>query len=245
MAGVRGGAVRGVALVARRPFPPPTDKTPPRPTPSWPRPPGRPDPPDRRLPRRRLGGDAGEQRLHRGPDQRLLGDGPPVPHRVLERGRGRRGAGQAARTIPASRASTTNRSRAIPPDEDAGAGRAAPRRVRWRPNADAAPPAPASRTTPATSTSGTCASSACPTRGSGATARASWSRSSTPASRKVADLAETKFVAGYNFVANNDNAADDHGHGTHVAGTIAQSTNNKRRRRRRRLRRHASCRSRC
>ena len=44
---------------------------------------------------------------------------------------------------------------------------------------------------------------------------------------KVADLAETKFVPGYNFVANNANAADDHGHGTHVAGTIAQSTNNK------------------
>ena len=44
---------------------------------------------------------------------------------------------------------------------------------------------------------------------------------------KVADLADTKFVAGYNFLSNNDNAADDHGHGTHVAGTIAQSTNNK------------------
>jgi serine protease len=44
---------------------------------------------------------------------------------------------------------------------------------------------------------------------------------------KVADLAQTKFVPGYNFVANNPNAADDHGHGTHVAGTIAQSTNNK------------------
>ena len=45
---------------------------------------------------------------------------------------------------------------------------------------------------------------------------------------KVADLAETKFVPGYNFVANNTNADDDHGHGTHVAGTIAQSTNNTR-----------------
>jgi serine protease len=45
---------------------------------------------------------------------------------------------------------------------------------------------------------------------------------------KVADLAQTKFVPGYNFLANNANAADDHGHGTHVAGTIAQSTNNKR-----------------
>jgi serine protease len=44
---------------------------------------------------------------------------------------------------------------------------------------------------------------------------------------KVADLAETKFVPGYNFLSNNANAADDHGHGTHVAGTIAQSTNNK------------------
>jgi serine protease len=45
---------------------------------------------------------------------------------------------------------------------------------------------------------------------------------------KVGDLAQTTFVPGYNFVANNANAADDHGHGTHVAGTIAQSTNNKR-----------------
>jgi serine protease len=44
---------------------------------------------------------------------------------------------------------------------------------------------------------------------------------------KVPDLADTKFVAGFNFVANNKNAADDHGHGTHVAGTIAQATNNK------------------
>jgi serine protease len=44
---------------------------------------------------------------------------------------------------------------------------------------------------------------------------------------KVADLAGTKFVPGFNFVANNANADDDHGHGTHVAGTIAQSTNNK------------------
>jgi serine protease len=44
---------------------------------------------------------------------------------------------------------------------------------------------------------------------------------------KVGDLAETKFVPGYNFVANNADARDDHGHGTHVAGTIAESTNNK------------------
>jgi len=40
------------------------------------------------------------------------------------------------------------------------------------------------------------------------------------------DLANTNFVAGYNFVKNNEHANDDDGHGTHVAGTIAQSTNN-------------------
>jgi serine protease len=44
---------------------------------------------------------------------------------------------------------------------------------------------------------------------------------------RVPDLAETTFVPGYNFVDDTDKAADDHGHGTHVAGTIAQSTHNK------------------
>lgn len=43
---------------------------------------------------------------------------------------------------------------------------------------------------------------------------------------KVPDLEQSTFVDGWNFIANNSNAADDHGHGTHVAGTIAQSTNN-------------------
>jgi serine protease len=43
---------------------------------------------------------------------------------------------------------------------------------------------------------------------------------------KVPDLAGTEIVAGYNFVDDSTNAADDHGHGTHVAGTIAQSTHN-------------------
>ncbi len=42
----------------------------------------------------------------------------------------------------------------------------------------------------------------------------------------VEDLAGVEFVKPYNFVNNNRNAYDDHGHGTHVAGTIAQSTNN-------------------
>ncbi len=42
----------------------------------------------------------------------------------------------------------------------------------------------------------------------------------------VPDLADTKLVPGYDFVNNQVEALDDNGHGTHVAGTIAQSTNN-------------------
>lgn len=43
---------------------------------------------------------------------------------------------------------------------------------------------------------------------------------------KGTDLATTKCVPGWNFVTHNEHANDDQGHGTHVAGTIAQSTNN-------------------
>jgi serine protease len=42
----------------------------------------------------------------------------------------------------------------------------------------------------------------------------------------VPDLEKTKFVQGYDFVNDRVEAKDDNGHGTHVAGTIAQSTNN-------------------
>ncbi len=42
----------------------------------------------------------------------------------------------------------------------------------------------------------------------------------------VPDLKDTKFVKGYDFVNDRVEAEDDIGHGTHVAGTIAQSTNN-------------------
>lgn len=42
----------------------------------------------------------------------------------------------------------------------------------------------------------------------------------------VPDLKNTEFVAGYDFVGDRPEANDDQGHGTHVAGTIAQSTNN-------------------
>jgi serine protease len=45
--------------------------------------------------------------------------------------------------------------------------------------------------------------------------------------RQAPDLAQTRFVAGYDFVHGDEHPNDDHGHGTHVAGTIAQSTNNR------------------
>jgi serine protease len=44
--------------------------------------------------------------------------------------------------------------------------------------------------------------------------------------KKASDLAETRCVAGHNFVNPRKPPSDDHGHGTHVAGTIAQSTDN-------------------
>jgi serine protease len=40
------------------------------------------------------------------------------------------------------------------------------------------------------------------------------------------DLANTVFVPGYDFVENDTHPNDDNSHGTHVTGTIAQSTNN-------------------
>lgn len=41
------------------------------------------------------------------------------------------------------------------------------------------------------------------------------------------DLANTNFVPGYDFVNADTHPNDDNGHGTHVTGTIAQSTNNR------------------
>ncbi|MBW4622867.1 MAG: S8 family peptidase [Cyanosarcina radialis HA8281-LM2] len=43
---------------------------------------------------------------------------------------------------------------------------------------------------------------------------------------QVPDLKQTEFVKGYDFVNDKVDAIDDNGHGTHVAGTVAQSTNN-------------------
>jgi len=43
----------------------------------------------------------------------------------------------------------------------------------------------------------------------------------------LSDLQGTKCGGGYNFISNTDDATDDQMHGSHVAGTIAQTTNNK------------------
>jgi serine protease len=48
----------------------------------------------------------------------------------------------------------------------------------------------------------------------------------TGISKAGQDLKNTSFVAGYDYVNNDNDPTDDNGHGTHVAGTIAQSTNN-------------------
>jgi len=44
---------------------------------------------------------------------------------------------------------------------------------------------------------------------------------------RIGDLANTCFVEGRNFVDNNDNPYDIQSHGTHVASSVAESTNNK------------------
>jgi serine protease len=43
---------------------------------------------------------------------------------------------------------------------------------------------------------------------------------------RAPDLAQTSFVAGYDFVNDDSHPNDDNGHGTHVTGTIAQNTDN-------------------
>jgi serine protease len=42
----------------------------------------------------------------------------------------------------------------------------------------------------------------------------------------VDDLDPERIVRGHNFLSGGSDARDDHGHGTHVAGTVAQSTDN-------------------
>lgn len=49
----------------------------------------------------------------------------------------------------------------------------------------------------------------------------------TSRGKRARDFNKTEFKAGYDFVNNDDDPYDDHGHGTHVGGTIAESTNNR------------------
>ena len=44
--------------------------------------------------------------------------------------------------------------------------------------------------------------------------------------RRAPDLRRSTFVKGYDFVGHDRHPNDVFGHGTHVAGTIAQATNN-------------------
>src|SRR5918996_1543171 len=44
---------------------------------------------------------------------------------------------------------------------------------------------------------------------------------------RVPDLKGARFAKGYDFVHDDEGAHDDHGHGTHVAGTVAQVTHNR------------------
>jgi len=44
--------------------------------------------------------------------------------------------------------------------------------------------------------------------------------------KALEDLENTRMVGGYDFVHDRPEAIDDHAHGSHVAGTVAQSTNN-------------------
>ncbi len=44
--------------------------------------------------------------------------------------------------------------------------------------------------------------------------------------QQAPDLGQTRFVEGYDFVRNDPHPDDEHGHGTHVSGTVAQSTHN-------------------
>lgn len=48
----------------------------------------------------------------------------------------------------------------------------------------------------------------------------------TGISENISDLIGTSFTNGWNFVGNDDDTYDDNGHGTHVSGTVAQTTNN-------------------
>lgn len=54
-----------------------------------------------------------------------------------------------------------------------------------------------------------------------------WKDNKSRGFKMAPDLKGTTMVGGYDFVDDDKDPFDEHGHGTHVAGTIAQTTNNK------------------
>jgi serine protease len=48
----------------------------------------------------------------------------------------------------------------------------------------------------------------------------------SPRGKRARDFGQTRFARGYDFVHDDEDPYDDQGHGTHVAGTVAESTNN-------------------
>ncbi len=54
-----------------------------------------------------------------------------------------------------------------------------------------------------------------------------WKDNSSRGFKMAPDLKGTPMANGYDFVDDDKDPFDEHGHGTHVAGTIAQTTNNK------------------
>lgn len=48
----------------------------------------------------------------------------------------------------------------------------------------------------------------------------------TGVKQSLEDLARTRFTAGYDFINNDNDPNDDEGHGSHVCGTVAQSSHN-------------------
>ena len=63
--------------------------------------------------------------------------------------------------------------------------------------------------------------------------------------RRAPDLRRTTFVRPWDFIGRDRHPNDIFGHGTHVAGTIAQTTNNRRRHGRHRATTRRSCRCAC
>ncbi len=188
------------------------------------------DAPHRRLPRRHLAGGAGRQRLRRDPGQRLLGGRRALQIDFADADAAAAAAAKLARD-PDVESVDYDALATIPPDEEAQEELADAQSTG---SLEAECSGKAGAGDAESFPNDACFKYQWHLRQIGMPA--AWKQGNGKGAvvavidtgvTKVGDLADTKFVAGYNFVANNANAADDHGHGTHVAGTIAESTNNR------------------